>query len=185
MSEQPACVLAGPVRMHDRPPGGGWRCRRAICSALTTNSVRVWSAIDHPTIRRLAGRATRRTPTAISSAPRRPPTRQFSPREVPGRTGTLCWEDVLPGEIGRGSFQGLDFHFQYTVLAPHLGQLTTLVTGQASARPVSTPWDIATSKSVSGRTGQAPAAWRWAQNASIHSMVSWMAKFSRTKLVTR
>ena len=110
-------------------PRGGWRCRRAICSVLTINSVRVWSAIDHPTIRRLAGRATRRPPTATSSAPGRPPTRQFSPREVPGRTGTLCWEDVLPGEVGRGSFQGLDFHFQYTVLASHLGQFTTLVTG--------------------------------------------------------
>lgn len=48
VTEEPRRVLRASVRMHDRA-GLRARCQRAICSASTTSSVRMWSAIDQPT----------------------------------------------------------------------------------------------------------------------------------------
>jgi len=45
-------VYCAPLSACTIMPGWGQRCQQAICKASTTSSVRMCSAIDHPTTRR-------------------------------------------------------------------------------------------------------------------------------------
>src|SRR5690606_18128836 len=72
---------------------------------------------------------TRSSRTSRRSAPGRPPRREHRPRRAPGPAGTLLWEHVLPGEVGRGTLEDLDLHLKHAVAAPQLDELLAFVRG--------------------------------------------------------